>query len=201
MSREDLARRRSRQRAVALVGQTIAVVRGALDRRDGRAIFAAAAVGYFALLEAVSGNLGAGDGSVAVRVVPDPLALLARRTGPTQFEPIALVSLGPVEYLFSPLTAAVAAVVAALVGLNLAVSWAVWRGPQACGLEPGAGVLAGLPGVLSGFVCCGPTILLVVGVQASAGLVAAFQWSLPAAVLLLVASLLWVGRRGETAAA
>lgn len=201
MSRDDAARRRPAARAVTLLARTVGVVRRALGRRDGRAIFAVVAVGYFALLEIVAANLGVGDGSVGVRVVPEPLALLARRTGPTQFEPIALVSLGPVEYLFSPLTAAVAAGVAVLVGLNLAVSWAVWRGPQACGLEPGAGVLAGLPGVLSGFVCCGPTVLLVVGVQASAGLVAAFQWSLPAAVLLLVVSLLWIGRRGETAAA
>jgi len=54
---------------------------------------------------------------------------------------------------------------------------------------------AGLPALLSGTVCCGPAILLVVGVQATAGLLAVFQWLLPVAVVLLVGSLFVVSRR------
>jgi len=38
-------------------------------------------------------------------------------------------------------------------------------------------------------------ILLVVGVQATAGLLAVFQWLLPVAVVLLVGSLFVVSRR------
>mgnify|MGYP000648695544 CR=1 FL=1 len=186
-----------RARTVGLFRRTALAVRGALGRRDGRAIFAATAFGYFVLLEVVAANLGAGDGSLGLLVVDDPLAALFEQVAPFRFEPIALVSLGPIEYLFAPITAAIAVGVAVLVGVNLAVSWVVWRGPQACRINPGVGAVAGLPGLFSGFVCCGPTILLVVGVQASAGLVAAFQWALPIAVVLLVASLLWVGRQVE----
>lgn len=185
-------------RAVALLRNTGVAVRGALGRRDGRAIAGSVALGYFVLLEWVSTNLGVGDGSVGVLVVDDPLATATKQMVPFQFEPIALLSLGPVEYLFSPLTAAIAAAVAVLVGINIAVSWVVWRGPQACRVNPGVGAVAGLPGLLSGFVCCGPTVLLVIGVQASAGLVVALQWALPVAVLLLVGSLLWVGWQVES---
>ncbi|MFC6976069.1 hypothetical protein ACFQL1_17450 [Halomicroarcula sp. GCM10025709] len=67
--------------------------------------------------------------------------------------------------------------------------------------RPGAGAAAGLPGLLSGVACCGPTILLVVGVQASAGVLAVFQWLLPVAVLSLLGTLLWVGTKVDPAAA
>lgn len=53
--------------------------------------------------------------------------------------------------------------------------------------------LAGDPWLLSGVVCCGPTILFVVGIQASAGIITLFQWVLPIAVVALVGTLLWVG--------
>ena len=88
-----------------------------------------------------------------------------------------------------------------LVGLNLAVAYGAWRRPAACGLpeSKGAagatGLLAGVPALLSGTVCCGPVILLVVGVQATAGLLAVFQWLLPVAVVLLVGSLFVVSRQ------
>jgi energy-converting hydrogenase Eha subunit B len=38
-------------------------------------------------------------------------------------------------------------------------------------------------------------MLVVCGLQASAGLVAALQWMVPLAVALLVGTLLWVGSR------
>ncbi|WP_435075770.1 hypothetical protein [Halorubrum sp. HHNYT27] len=59
----------------------------------------------------------------------------------------------------------------------------------------GRGRRRGVPELLSGVVCCGPTLLLVIGVQASAGLPAVFRWLLSLTVLGLVATLLWVGSR------
>jgi hypothetical protein len=51
--------------------------------------------------------------------------------------------------------------------------------------------------LLSGTACCGPVILIVFGVQASSVLLTSFQYMLPVAALLLVGSLLLVGRRIE----
>jgi hypothetical protein len=81
----------------------------------------------------------------------------------------------------------------ALVGVTLAVSIVSWRSPPACRLGAGAGVTAGLPGLVSGVACCGQQLLVVVGIQASAGLIAAMQWIVPLAVAALLATLFWVG--------
>ena len=53
--------------------------------------------------------------------------------------------------------------------------------------------------MLSGVACCGPIVLIAIGVQATAGLLAVFRWLLPATALLLVATLLFVGSRVDPA--
>lgn len=184
-------------RTASLLRRTGVAIRGALSRRDGRVVFAVSAAAYFVLYEIGFGHLGRGDGSIDVFVVADPVSRATRQIAPYQFEPVGFVALGPVELLVAPVNIALGVGLAVLVGTNLAVSWVAWRGPTACRLGPGAGAFAGLPGLLSGVVCCGPTILLVVGIQASAGLLTAFQWLLPAAVGALFSTLLWVGSRVE----
>ena len=161
-----------------------------IGRRDGRATFAVVWVAYFLAYAVGLNHLGlrgdaangpADDRAPAVDLVvaSDPLGLVTRRIVPFQYEPIALVTIGPVEYLFAPVNVAVGLGLAALVGITLAVSVVAWRGPAACRIGAGAGAAAGIPGLLSGFVCCGPTLLLVIGVQASAGLLAVMQWFPP----------------------
>ena len=192
-----------------IVRRTRFAVRAALARRDGRATFAAVAAAYLLAYNVglrhlgLRGTEGGGIGSgsaVDVLIASDPLAAATRRVGPFQYEPVALVAAGPVEYLFSPVNAAIALTLAALVGVTLATSVVAWRGPAACRIGAGAGAAAGVPGLLSGVACCGPTLLLVIGIQASAGVLAAVQWFLPLSVLGLVATLLWVGSRVDPAA-
>lgn len=180
----------------------LVAVRGVLSTRDGMAVFLATTIGYFLAYAVLIGDLSRSlAGGVGVDVVGNPLSRLFESTGPFQYEPIAFIQLGVVDYLFAPLNAAVGFGVAVLVGLNLAVAYAAWRRPTACqfsttgGADGAAGLIAGLPALLSGTVCCGPAILLVVGIQATAGILAVFQWLLPIAVLLLVGSLLLVSRR------
>ena len=176
---------------------------GVLARRDGQTVFAGTVLGYFLLYSVAVGDLARSvtPGGVGVSVVDQPLARLFESMGPFQYEPIAFVQLGVVDYLFAPLNAAIGLGLAVLVGLNLAVAYGAWRRPAACGLpesggtEGATGLLAGVPALLSGTVCCGPAILLVIGVQATAGLLAVFQWLLPVAVVLLFGSLFVASRR------
>jgi len=195
--------------AAGLVRRTGFAVRASLGRRDGRATAVVVAVAYFLAYGVgmrhlgLRDTVGAGTGSgplVDVTVASEPLSLLTRRVGPFQYESVALVAAGPVEYLFAPVNAAIGLGLAALVGVTLAVSVVAWRGPESCRIGAGAGAAAGVPGLLSGFACCGPTLLVVIGVQASAGLLAVVQWFLPIAVLGLVATLLWVGSRVDPTA-
>ncbi len=191
--------------SVGLVRRTAFAVRASLARRDGRVTFGTVVVGYVLLYSAGLGHLGrrtAVSGGIAgteplidVFVVSDPLSTAVRRVAPFQYETVALVGVGPVEYLFAPVNAVIGVALATLVGVTLAVSVVAWRGPSACRIGPGAGAAAGLPGILSGFVCCGPTLLLIIGVQASTGILAAMRWFLPLAVVALVGTLLWVGSR------
>jgi hypothetical protein len=181
------------------VRNTAIAVRGALTRRDGRVTLGVTGLVYFLLYLVGLRHLGFGLTGYEVSVVSDPLTRAFRQVGPFQWEPVALVVVGPVELLVSPLNMLLGAALALLVGLNLAVSVVAWRGPSACRLGPGAGATAGLPGLLSGVACCGPTVLLVVGIQASSGILSLFQWLLPITVMALLGTLLWVGSRVEAA--
>jgi len=180
-----------------LYRQTVVAVRGALSRRDGRATLLSVSVAYLLVYFAGLGHLGLGPWGFELSVVADPLARATQLRSPFQWEPIALVVAGPAELLVSPLNVALGSLIALLVGTNLAVSVVAYRGPSACRLGPGAGAAAGLPGLLSGFACCGPTILLVVGLQASTAVLTIFRWLIPLTVVALVGALLWVGTKVE----
>ena len=129
-------------------------------------------------------------------VVADPLSrLFEPALGPLSFTPVATVDIGPLTYLFS-LNSIIGLAIAVLVGLNLAVTYLAWTQPTACGLgQSSSGVIASLPAVLSGTACCGPVVLIVLGIQASSVLLTAFQFLLPVAVVMLVGSLVLVGRQ------
>jgi hypothetical protein len=177
------------------VSRTRAATAMTLRRRDGQAVFAVVTAAYLLVYLWGVGHLDAGLGGLSITVVDDPLATLLRSEGAFSFRPFARVALGPVTYLAS-LNTVVGGVVAALVGLNLAVSYLAWRQPAACGIgQSSSGLIAGIPALLSGTACCGPVVLIVVGIQASSALLTAFQFLLPVAVLMLLGSLVLVGRQ------
>ena len=182
----------------ALRGTRLAL-RAVVRRRDAVAVSAVLGVSYLLLYLTTVGDLALGGGNaVALRTV-DELSLAFRPTGFFRFEALALVELPGVTYLLSPLNVAVGGTLAVLVGANAGLSYLALVQPRACGLEASSGAFAGLPALLSGAACCGPTVLLLVGVQASATLVTAFQLLVPVAALLLLGSLLLVGRTVEPA--
>ncbi|WP_144901198.1 hypothetical protein [Halobellus captivus] len=178
----------------SVVDRTVAALTVARTRRDSRVVMIVVAGIYLLAYLFTVGDIfvGAGVGT-SIRVVDDLTRALVSQ-GFFRFDAIAVVSVGPVTYLFSPLNTVVAVVLAALVGTNLALTYLGIVQPRACGLEGSTGVLAGLPALLSGAACCGPTILLVIGIQASATIVTGFQFLVPVALAMLVGSLLLVGR-------
>ena len=177
-----------------LFDRTGAAVGVAARRRDSRLVFVAATLSYLLVYLVTVGDLAVGAGGVSLRVIDD-LSRAFASAGFFRFGAIAVVELGPVTYLFSPLNAVVAVTLSVLVGANVGLTYLGTIQPTACGLERSTGVLAGIPALLSGAACCGPTILLVVGVQASATIMTGFQFLVPLALALLVGSLLLVGRQ------
>jgi len=182
-------------RGAGIVGRTLRALSVAARRRDSRAVFAFAGVGYAVLYLLTIGDLLFVEARpVSIRVIDD-LGRAFVSTGFFRFDAIAVISVGPVIYLFSPLNVVLASVLATLVAANLALTYLGWVQPSACGLEASTGVLAGVPALLSGAACCGPTILLVLGIQASGTLITAFELLVPVAIVLLVGGLLLIGRR------
>jgi hypothetical protein len=186
-------------RETGVFGRTAAALSVAAGRWDSRLVFLAVTVAYLLVYLVTIGDLSAtGAGPLTVRTV-DELGRAFASTGFFRFDAIAIVSLGPLTYLFSPLNILVATVLAALVGANFALTYLGWVQPQACGLEASTGVIAGVPALLSGAACCGPTILLVLGIQASGALITGFQLLVPLALVMLVGGLLLIGRQVDPA--
>lgn len=167
-----------------------------LRRRDATLVFGGVTLAYLVVYLWAIGHLSPGLGGYDVSVVSDPLSKFVEPAlGPLSFRPVASVSLGPVTYLFS-LNTVIGLGLAALVGLNLALTYLAWTQPSACGIgESTSGLLASVPAILSGTACCGPVVLIVFGIQASGVLLTTFQYLLPVAALMLVGSLVLVGRQ------
>lgn len=175
--------------------RTWSVLARSLARRDGRAAFVLVLVAYPVLYLVALGHLTAGGtGGLDLLVVPEPLARAFTTRSPFNYEPVARLVVGPVVWLVSPLNLLLAGALSLLVAANAAVAVVTTRAPTACGVRNRTGPLAGLLGLVSGTTCCGPAVFFLLGIQATGALVSAFGVLVPAAALLLVASLLLAGR-------
>lgn len=182
-----------------VVERTLAALRVALVSPKARLVTVLGTLAYLLVYLFATGDLAfSGDRGISVLIVSDPSSRIFQSIGYLSFEPIARVQAAGFTYLFSPIDAGLAFLLAALVGANLGLTYLGITQPRACGLESSAGVLAALPALLSGAACCGPVILVVVGIQATGVILTGFQFLVPIALALLVGSLLLVGRQVDT---
>jgi hypothetical protein len=77
------------------------------------------------------------------------------------------------------------------VGLNVAASYYGFHATGMRGLGGVHALIGTLPALISGAACCVPTLILVIGLQMSAALVAAWSWLVPVSAVLLGISLWW----------
>ncbi len=119
------------------------------------------------------------------------------RTGAFTFEPIAQLTLPGLTILLSPLNLSIGAILAALAGVNLTVTYIAFRQPRACRFNRATGILASVPALLAGSACCAPAVILILGLQLSSMLVAAFQVLIPVSGVLLLLSLTLILRRTD----
>lgn len=183
------------------------VVRAVTTRRDTLPVAVLATTVYLGIyllalrdLRWVPGRSRGGPGP-SLFVVENPLVrAFEPGPGPYTFEPVALVSVGPVRLLLSPGNLAIGLALSILVGVTLGVAALAARQPRACGVTPGVGPLAALPALLGGGACCAPTILLATGVTAGAGTLAAVRWLLPVGVLAVLAGLAYLAGKIDATA-
>lgn len=178
-------------------------VRAALRHRRERLIFGIGASVTLVLYLFAIGDLAI---SVSGRWATAPAARLAldrlfETRAPYLFEPI--VELHPGAHLavfLSPVNLALAGLIAALVGVNLAVAAHGARRAAAC-RRPGYGrPLAALPAFLLGFSCCAPTFILALGAGTAAAVLPVLlplrPFFYPLSLVLLTAVLVWGAHRG-----
>ncbi|MBA1148026.1 hypothetical protein H0Z60_13310, partial [Ectothiorhodospiraceae bacterium WFHF3C12] len=60
-----------------------------------------------------------------------------------------------------------------------------------CRARPSVGLAAALPGLLAGSACCGPVVLIALGLPVTATVMGLFGWLLPVAAGLLAAALVY----------
>lgn len=132
----------------------------------------------------------------SVVVASDWTSKVLRPIAPFYFESVAAVY--PVNHLtifLSPVNLVMGALLGGLVAMNVAAAAYLIRTSRACGTRAYTGLLGALPGFLTGFACCVPTLALVLGAQFTVLLIAVRSYFFPFAVVALGLSLFWNVRR------
>ncbi|MCP3821603.1 hypothetical protein NLX86_26980 [Streptomyces sp. A3M-1-3] len=179
-------------------------------RRHRRTGVIAAAVVLLAYLFSI-GDLavsasGRFTGVPALQAAPEQLFHVR---SPYLFE--AVVAVHPTSYVglfLSPVNLLLGAIVAALVGCNVAVAALAARQAASCRRPGGragyARLLGVLPAFLLGFACCVPTFLLILGTGTAAALLPLLiplrPVFYPLTLLLLISTLVWGSARIEAPA-
>jgi hypothetical protein len=131
--------------------------------------------------------------------VREPMDMLFQQRNLFYFEGIAIIDLPLATYLFSPVNLLIALLLAVLVGLNLALSYLSVKYPVACRGRPTGTLLASVPALLAGTTCSIPVVLVVLGIQTSAAVLAVFSAMVPIALILLTAALVFNAKRTNPA--
>lgn len=180
---------------MSLIRQTLTVVKKLVTRRRYRRIALVIGILYLiAFLLAVQ-NLTIPGGDTLVR--RGSLSAMFRRTGFLLFDAVAIVQTPLFTLLVSPINILIGILLSFFVGLNLTMSYVAWRQPRACSINRATGVLGMLPALFAGGACCAPTVLLILGIQATATLITASQWLIPIAFVLLLGSLVWIAQKTQ----
>ncbi|MFA9418424.1 hypothetical protein [Natrinema sp. HArc-T2] len=182
------------------IDETIAATTLVVRRRDSLAVAIFVGIGYLTAFLWAIGDLAMRPSAAPnLIVVDDPLIRMFQRIGPASFEAVALLDTGVIRFLVSPIDITIGLAIAGLVGLNIGLTYLAVVQPAACGIGTGSGLLASVPALLSGTVCCGPVVLIALGIQASGLLLTLFAWLLPLGEVLLLASLVYVAGRIDIA--
>ena len=138
----------------------------------------------------------------SVQVVPDWGSKAFKQIAPFYYEPVVTIyPANHVTILVSPVNIAMGLALGILVGINVALALRISAVARACRTRAFGGLLGAVPGLLTGFACCVPTVALVLGAQFAVALIALRSFFFPVAVVALLASLAWNARRARALAA
>jgi hypothetical protein len=156
------------------------------------------AVVYLIVYSLITGliTLNLNEWGLSIMILDNWPNLIFRVRTPFNWEPIGVLSLGPVNVFLAIPNMIFGLVIGVLVGVNISISTYTYRARTVCNLNPASSVISAVPALLTGVACCGPTLLISLGI-ASATVTIAFvsilPFLFPLALIGLVLSLTWSG--------
>ncbi len=137
----------------------------------------------------------------SIQVAPQWPSKVLDQIGPFYYEPIAAIyPVNHVTLFLSPVNLFMGLLLGALVAVNVALALHVYRLSKTCRLRGFTGVLGALPGFLTGFACCVPSLALALGAPFTAAVVALRSYLFPLALAILAAAVGWNVRRARKVA-
>lgn len=113
------------------------------------------------------------------------------------FEAVAMIQLGWLTVLLSPVNIVIASVLGMLLALN--VYGLMSMRTRACQLSRSSSSMSALPALLTGGACCAPSLFLVLGIPGLGALISYIGWLLPLSALLLLLNRFWQRAQGAPA--
>ena len=128
-------------------------------------------------------------------VIESPLQRLLAARSTLMFEGIAVIEMGWLVWLASPLNLFIAGVLSGLLAANLHGVMYIRAHATTCGRARG-GLIGAVPALLAGGACCAPGLLLLLGIPALGAFVGLFSWLVPLSIVLLGVTRIWQHRQG-----
>lgn len=169
------------------------------DRLARRIGYTSGIVYFFIYLISIENIIFSSKWSFSFLVVPNWGTKLFLQKVAFLWEPIASLTIGPIQFLIAIPNLLIGILLSILVMLNVLVALYTYRLPKVCDIKHKySGIFGTILAILTGSACCAPTFLLVLGPLAAAGLTVSFitirPFLIPASVLLMIASLFWIIR-------
>ncbi len=137
-------------------------------------------------------NVVSPQGAPAFILDPGWAAKLVEPIAGYTFEPVAaLYVFEGLAIFIAPLNLLIGALLGGLVALNVASAAYALATVRTCRRLSSTGLLGSLPALLTGFVCCVPTVGLVLGANLALTLISLQIFLLPASMAGLFMSLVW----------
>lgn len=129
-------------------------------------------------------------------VVPEWTTKSLERVGGFTFEPGAALYLAQGLTLFiAPLNVLIGVTLGSLIALNVATAAYALTIARSCRRLPWTGLLGSLPGLLTGFACCVPTVAFLLGANLALAIISVQMFLIPVSLASLVLGLGWNLRR------
>jgi hypothetical protein len=111
------------------------------------------------------------------------------------FEAIAVIEMGWLVWLVSPLNLFLATILSGLLAANIHGVLYLRSQPMSC--RPASGSLAvAVPALFAGGACCAPSLILLLGIPGLGAFTAFFGWLMPLSLVALGLSRIWQHRLG-----